>query len=395
MAKKAPKINVTNITEEDKEIASEFMNEEVKADLNSFFKMSKALKSSVVDVSVNDIRFLVQAYYQMQDIRIVLSGRIRAIEQGKSYGASVVGEDGIPHAEALRWLYLNMLGLENEVKKALDIWSSVNPIAYWAKQVTGIGPVISCGLVSMLDIERAPSVSHFYSYAGLNDNNNPWLGKEKAKKIVEKYCHSAQVTVEELVALSKDPECSGRSLEKLIKYATELDKKFNPTGRYTKEALIKGLSKPPYNEDLKVLVWKIGQSFVKVSNRPASLYGRLYQERKAYELEKNKNGDYSEQAAGIIVSKNWKNKSSDTYKAYASGILPDTHINSRAARYATKIFISHLWEEMYRLRYNDEAPRPYAIAHLGHVDLIAPEVPFTPLDPNKPKLRPENPVEYY
>ena len=392
---RTPKINVTNVTGEDKDMASLFMDEEAKADLNDFIKMSKVLKSSMVDVSINDIRFLVQAYYQMQDIRIVLSGRIRAIEQGKSYGANVVGEDGIPHANALRWLYLNMLGMENEVKKALDVWSSANPVASWCKQVMGIGPVISSGLVAMFDIDRAPSVSHFYSYSGLNDNNNPWLGKEKAKKIVEKYCHNTKVTIEELVELSKDPECSGRSLDKLIKYATELDKKKNPTGKYTREALIKGLSKPPYNEELKVLIWKVGQSFIKVSNKPESLYGRIYKERKAMEIEKNEREEFADQAKRILENTKWKSKNTDTYKAYASGKLPDNHITQRAARYATKIFISHLWEEMYRLRYNNEAPRPYAIAHLGHVDIINPEVPFTALDPDKPKSYPKNPVQYY
>lgn len=391
---KTPKINVTNVTEEDKEMASLFMDEDVKTELNNFLKMNKDLKKSIVEVDVNNIRFLVQAYYQMQDMRIILSGRIRSIEQGTSYGSDKVGEEGIPHAEALRWLYNNMLGLENEVKKALDKWSDADPVAYWAKQVTGIGPVISSGLVTMFDIEKAPAVSHFYSYAGLNDNNNPWLGKVKAEALVKKYCENKEVTIPELVALSQDPECKYRSMDKLVRYATELDKKKKPTGKYTREALIKGLAKPPYNEELKVLLWKLGQSFIKVSNRPASVYGRIYQEKKAIETAKNERGEFAEQAAQILSSKKF-NKKTKSYEAYSQGKLPDAQITARASRYATKIFVSHLWEEMYRLRYNDEAPRPYPIAFLGHVDIMAPEVPYTPLDPSKPKLRPSNPVSRY
>jgi hypothetical protein len=48
----------------------------------------------------------------------------------------------------------------------------------------------------------------------------------------------------------------------------------------TAKNLIKALSKRPYNEKLKVLSWKIGESFVKVRNRPQDVYGKIYVERK-------------------------------------------------------------------------------------------------------------------
>ena len=37
----------------------------------------------------------------------------------------------------------------------------------------------------------------------------------------------------------------------------------------------------PWNAELKVLCWKLGDSFVKVSNKEGALYGRIYRERKA------------------------------------------------------------------------------------------------------------------
>lgn len=384
---KNPKIPVTNVTSEDKERASEILGTEAKVNLEGFAKLSKDIKHSLVSCSINDIRFCVQAYYQMQEIRIGLGGQIRSIEQGKS-ASYLASDNGEFHADLLQWLYNNMLGLENEIKKALDVWGDSNPVASWAKSVCGIGPVISAGLVAYFDITRAPSASHFYSYCGLNDNNDPWLGKEKAKALVDKYCKGPLVTVDELTALALDDNCS-RSMEKLLRYAYDTKK-----DKYTKEALIKGLSKPPYNEELKVLIWKIGQSFVKVSGKPKSLYGRIYKEKKAIEEVKNAKKQFKDQAARKLETTKI-GKSTDAYKSYIIGELPPAHIQARAERYATKIFVSHLWEEMYRLQYNSEAPRPYAIAHLGHVDIIKPEVPYTPLDPNKPATQPANPVVYH
>ena len=43
----------------------------------------------------------------------------------------------------------------------------------------------------------------------------------------------------------------------------------------------------PWNADLKVLVFKIGQSFMKFSGSEKCIYGHLYLERKAFEWERN------------------------------------------------------------------------------------------------------------
>src|SRR5215510_12294850 len=43
----------------------------------------------------------------------------------------------------------------------------------------------------------------------------------------------------------------------------------------------------PYNAALKQLCWHAGQCFMKSSNRPDCYYGKLYRERKQYEIERN------------------------------------------------------------------------------------------------------------
>lgn len=128
----------------------------------------------------------------------------------------------------------------------------------------------------------------------------------------------------------------------------------------------------PFNARLKTLCWKIGESFVKVSNNDKDFYGKLYKERKEYEIAKNEAGEYAEQAKEKL-EKFKIGKNTDAYKYYSEGKLPPAHIQARAKRYAVKIFISHLFTVWYRLERGQEPPKPYALAILGHAHEI--EIP--------------------
>lgn len=134
--------------------------------------------------------------------------------------------------------------------------------------------------------------------------------------------------------------------------------------------------KRPWNAALKVLSWKIGQSMVKVSNNPNSVYGPLYKQRKVYEQEKNENMEFAEQAKMILATKKI-GKETEAYKWYAMGKLPPAHIQARAERWTTKIFLSHYHAVAYEIEYKKPSPEPYALAYLGHQDMIP--VPNWPL----------------
>ncbi len=45
--------------------------------------------------------------------------------------------------------------------------------------------------------------------------------------------------------------------------------------------------KRPWNASLKVICWKAGESFVKVSNNEKDIYGHFYAQRKDFEIERN------------------------------------------------------------------------------------------------------------
>lgn len=128
--------------------------------------------------------------------------------------------------------------------------------------------------------------------------------------------------------------------------------------------------KRPWNADAKVLAWKIGDSFVKVSGRADAFYGKVYRDRKEYEVARDERGENAAAAATSLETKNIKDAA--LRKTYESGHLPAGRLDLRARRYAAKLFLAHLWEVMYENHYGEKPPVPYPIAHLGHAHPIAP-----------------------
>jgi hypothetical protein len=263
-------------------------------ELTSVERLNRDIRNAAATLSDTEARFLVDSYYQMQDDRIRAAGQVRSM-------------DSEPHA-VLSWLTEQSSLLENQVKGALDVYSSNHPIGKRIRTVDGVGPVISAGFLAHIDITKANTAGSIWRYAGLD-----------------------------------------------------------PTSEWKKG------TKRPFNASLKTLCWKLGESFVKVSGKETAVYGHLYKERKATELERNENGDFADQAAAKL-EKFKIGKTTDAYKAYSVGKLPPAHIHARAKRYAVKMFISHLHEAWYVYHYQRPAPAPYVFAHAGHVHKM--DVPF-------------------
>lgn len=127
----------------------------------------------------------------------------------------------------------------------------------------------------------------------------------------------------------------------------------------------------PWNADLKVLLWKIGESFVKVKGREDAYYGHVYEQRKVLEIERNERGELKEQAAAMLAAKKFR-RDTVAKAAYEKGILPDGHIHARAKRYAVKLFLAHWHEVAYHAHFGTAPPLPYPIAILGHAHVIPP-----------------------
>ena len=129
--------------------------------------------------------------------------------------------------------------------------------------------------------------------------------------------------------------------------------------------------KRPWNASLKVLCWKAGESFVKVSGKEEAFYGQIYKKQKEKYVAKNLAGGFAETAAATLKKKTW-GRDTIARAAYESGRLPDGHIHAMAKRYAVKLFLAHLHDRWFRLHFGTEPPKPYPIAYLDHVHYIAP-----------------------
>lgn len=316
-------------------------------------------------ISRQEMKALIDNYYQVQNRRIALQGQIRALQQEAD------DVNTTSYCKVLDWQLQSQIIQEKGIKDALEAICKSDEVGQWLLSIKGIGPVFAAGMIAYFDISRCNAATQFISYAGQNDNNRPWLGNEGSKKLIEEVVgDSKEITDEHLQILSLR---SGWKYDYLKSNSTKIR---NGKETISKTELVKAMSKVPYNKDLKKMIFLIEESFVKVANR-GSLYGQLIQQRKAIECVLNEQGHYADQAGKILATKNI-GKDTDAYKAYSQGKLPKAHIQRRACRWAAKIFLVHVFEEMYRVYHDGEAPEPfYVFSHQGHKDYISPEVPFT------------------
>jgi len=260
--------------------------------------LSRDLVSAAKTLTPKEARYLVDAYYMIQDNRKIANSQVLALSGSEE-----------PH-DLIKWLRDQNAVLENQIKRTLDSWTDTLPSAVWAKSITGIGPVISAGLAAHIDIAKAPTVGHIWRYAGLL-----WDKWEKGEK-------------------------------------------------------------RPWNASLKVLCWKIGESFVKFSGNKNDFYGKLYLQRKTQEERYNNEMKFSAQAEEKLKNFNI-GKDKKAYEIYKSGLLPPGHIHARAKRWTVKLFLSHYKEVSWWLAYNEAPPKPFTISIMGHGDYIPPPN-FTP-----------------
>ena len=337
-------------------------------------------------VTDNEARYFVDLYYEEQEQRIRLNNQVKGLERD----AVKTGNKAEPHL-ALDWLLGQKTQMETNVKKMLEIYVEGHEMAWFFQQTTGVGPILSAGLLAHIDIKKCDTAGDLWSFAGLNPNTQ-WCGRDEAKRIWDDT--PGDDLTDRLVRVAKK---INRTPENLIRMA-----QYKPDGtetKFTERDCVAAISRKPFNGQLKTLCWKLGESFVKVSNNPKSLYGRLYKERKQREWERNIRGELSDQATEALARKNY-GKSTDAYKWYSGAcspelaaamlengetptvngclakttgvpMLPPDHVQSRARRWPVKIFLGHL-HQRWREELDLPCPAPWVLAHGGHTHFIAP-----------------------
>lgn len=139
----------------------------------------------------------------------------------------------------------------------------------------------------------------------------------------------------------------------------------DPTVKWEKK------SKRPWNARLKVLCWKLGDSFKKHAASEKCFYGHFYRRRKVWEVDQNDAGRNKAQADAALASKRITDPA--TLEIYRAGRLPAGRLDLRAMRWAVKIFLSHYHHVGHDLTHRQCPQRPWIISIGGHQDYI--EVP--------------------
>ena len=313
-------------------------------------ELKKDLDQASLTMGVREARFLVDYYYTQQEDRKRAHNQVRSLLPNQE-----------PHS-IISWLAVNATIMEDVIRERLGVFAKTRAEGRWARSIVGIGPVLSAGLVAHIDITKCRTVSQLWRFAGY-DPLQSWLGREGAEKLVKEVRQQFPTREIPDAAIDVLAERSRRNPENLRRLT------LNDAGAITWASIEKVLAKRPWNASLKTLCWKIGESFVKVSNNPDDFYGHLYPERKVQEETRNQAGQYADQAAAKL-EKFKIGRGTDAYKAYSTGFLPPAHIHSRAERWTVKLFLSHYHAVAYEVHYGTPAPKPYVFDHLGHQRFI-------------------------
>lgn len=196
--------------------------------LEGMMKLTKDLKDSARLLGKSEARFLVDFYYTIQDNRIRSDAQVRAHSESRE-----------PN-KLLDWCADNFRTFENAIKSALNVFTKEYTVGLWCQSICGIGPVITAGLLSHIDITKAPTYGHIWRFAGL-DSTVKWEKKTKRP-------WNAQLKT--------------------------------------------------------LCAFKLGESFVKVQNRESDYYGQLYARRKIREMEGNLALKFKDQADAQLATKN-------------------------------------------------------------------------------------------
>lgn len=146
-----------------------------RAVLDPLIKLGKDIRLATMTMVPAEVRYLVDLYYILQDVRIRAAGQIRSMGR----------DDGEPH-ETIRWVFDNTSILERNIKSSLLSYAQDSVVGAWALSVVGIGPIIASGLLAHIDIEKTRTVSSLWSFAGLNPTvewkkgqKRPWNARLK------------------------------------------------------------------------------------------------------------------------------------------------------------------------------------------------------------------------
>ena len=309
------------------------MHTDIEAMISPVYRLTrdvtKALRQAGGGMTDTEARYLTDIYYTMQDQRVAVNNMVKGLERDAK--KTETAEE--PH-EALDLILKQFATLEENVAKLLAIYTQLHPMAWFFDQTIGIGPVLAAGLLAHIDIRKAPTAGHIYSFAGLNPETTWAKGQKRPFNAdLKKLCWKIG---DSFVKFSGHE--SGY-YGKVYRERKAVEWRNNLSGKFADQARNK-LDTVKIGKDTDARAW----------------YSGACSAEKAREcLESGKTPT-----------------AADCKTDQGQPMLPPAHIDMRARRYAVKLFLSHLQECWYREVYACAPPAPYAIAQGGHAHYIPP-----------------------
>lgn len=127
--------------------------------LEAITRPTRDVLNAARTLEANEVRFMVDAYYQMQEYRKAAANQIGSIERAADAGGT---------HETLDWMLAQVSTMEKQIERAMDTFSMGSPVGQWMRSIYGIGPVIAAGMLSHIDIRKAPTAGHLWRFSGLD-----------------------------------------------------------------------------------------------------------------------------------------------------------------------------------------------------------------------------------
>ena len=134
--------------------------------VKSLNRWSKDLRDASRMMSPQEVRYLVDYYYQVQKFRITAANQIRSMGEEESH-------------RLLDFVFGNMEVVEEDIRKALGAFAKEWRVGQWMLNICGIGPVISAGMLANLDVRGRPHAGHFWKFAGMAANQKWEKGQKR------------------------------------------------------------------------------------------------------------------------------------------------------------------------------------------------------------------------
>ena len=250
-----------------------------------FRRLTADMRRAAETMLDHEVRYLIDLFYSLQEARKRADNQVRA-----------ASADHEPNALA-QFLGAQVDALEGACNTALQVVARRTRTGRWLMGIKGISGVLTSGLLAALDVRKAASASSFWRFVGL-DPTWEWLGKEKAQKL---YAEVREAGIwgrrpqELLPELARRVATHETGLLARVERQTRPRQARDPVRSLdevrqdlTRTQLINALATRPWNAQLKTLQWKLFDCLVKVQHRDdAPYYCRIYQDRKAYEWQRN------------------------------------------------------------------------------------------------------------